>query len=135
MKYDLKALGIDYKQMVYRESPYCDILLTGMLKNYKFYIVSLGTHPTAYIEIPCSNKLFKKDYWDIDLNVHGGLTYSENYLLDMKDSCFIGWDYSNCSDCHFGLWNGKKWTTEEIFDEVCQAIDEIIEMERGDKND
>lgn len=48
--------------------------------------MSLGTHPTAYIEIPKTNNLFGKSYDEIydigiDIDVHGGLTYSNDTLL------------------------------------------------------
>lgn len=148
MKYDLKeiakTLNLKYKQMEYQTTRECEILLEGKFKNYQFYILNLGTHPTAYIEIPKNSKLFQKTYDEIyemglDLDVHGGLTYASNELQGIKNnSWFIGWDYA-----HFGDYYGydeifprqfrtddKKWTTEEIFNDVTCAIDQIITFER-----
>ena len=144
MKYDLKeiakTLNLKYKQMKYQTTRKCEILLEGKFKNYQFYILNLGTHPTAYIEIPKDSKLFKKSYNEIyemglDLDVHGGLTYASSGLASIKgNSWFIGWDYAHFGD-YYGYdeilselfrGNDKKWTTEEIFNDVACAIDQII---------
>lgn len=129
---------ITYKQMEYGTKIIVEVLLEGTYKGYQFYILSLGTHPTAYIEIPKESKLFGKDYGDINISVHGGLTYSSNHLQDIKkDTWFIGWDYAHLGD-YFGLDSlfdtdinrkSKKWTTEEIFEDVVNAIEQIIEEE------
>ncbi len=144
MKYDLKeiakTLNLKYKQMKYQTTRECEILLEGKFKNYQFYILNLGTHPTAYIEIPKDSKLFQKSYVEIyemglDLDVHGGLTYASSGLASIKEnSWFIGWDYAHFGDYYgYGdilskLFRGsdKKWTTEEIFNDVACAIDQII---------
>lgn len=125
----------EYKQMVYGTKRKVEILFEGTYNGYQFYILNLGTHPTAYIEIPKTNKLFGKDYDYIDINVHGGLTYASDHLQDIKkDTWFIGWDYMHYGDYSgydsiTGLMpaNSKKWTTEEMFDDVVNAIEQIIE--------
>lgn len=38
------------KEMVYGATPKCEVLHHGEYKGYKFYIINLGTHPTAYVE-------------------------------------------------------------------------------------
>lgn len=148
MKYDLKeiskTLNLKYKQMEYQTTRECEILLEGKFKNYQFYILNLGTHPTAYIEITKDSKLFQKSYDEIyemglGLDVHGGLTYSHSSLADIrKNSWFIGWDYAHFGD-YYGYdetlserfrANDKKWTTEEIFNDVACAIVQIITFER-----
>ena len=128
---------LTYKQMEYGFESKVEVLFEGAYKGYQFYILNLGTHPTAYIEIPRTNKLFGKDYDDIDIGVHGGLTYADDHLQDIKkDTWFIGLDYAHFGD-YFGFdslfrvmnENNKKWTTEEIFDDVVNAIEQIIEGE------
>ena len=67
-----------------------------------------------------------------------GLTYSEDYLTGIKEnSWFIGWDYGHFGDymgyqvklpVDFSMYD-KKWTTEEIFEEVKDVINQIIDME------
>lgn len=148
MKYNLKEMAEfnNYKKMEYQPERIEEILMKGTFKNYKFYILNLGTHPTAYIEIPRTSKLFGKGYNEIyemgiDIDVHGGLTYSSSKLLSSENSWFIGWDCSHCYD-YSGYevqmpssirTGGKKWTTEEIFDEVCCAIDKLVEIDTINK--
>ena len=134
----------EYKQMTYGPDRKVEILLEGTYKGYQCYILNLGTHPTAYIEIPRESKLFGKGYnqiydMGIDIDVHGGLTYADNHLRTIKDNTwFIGWDYAHYND-YAGYeerlpkqirTNGKKWTTEEIFEDVVNAIEQIREEER-----
>lgn len=133
-----------YKEMMYGPDRKLEILLEGTYKGYQFYILNLGTHPTAYIEIPRESKLFGKGYTQIydmgiDIDVHGGLTYADDDLPTIKENTwFIGWDYAHYNDYagyeehlpkHIRT-NGKKWTTEEIFKDVVNAIEQIREEER-----
>ena len=135
--------NIEYKQMVYQTGRKFEILCEGKYMGYQFYIMNLGTHPTAYVEIPATNKLFGKSYDEIyrmgiDIDVHGGLTYSDNELNNVKEnSWFIGWDYVHYGD-YAGyeerfpmelITGGKKWTTEEIFEDVVRAIEQIKKEE------
>lgn len=128
------------KDMEYQYDRKVEILMEGKYKNYQFYILNLGTHPTAYVEIPRGSNLFGKDYNEIicDIDVHGGLTYADDHLQDIKkDSWFLGWDYAHYGDytgCEEILpatirTGGKKWTTLEIFGHVTEVINQIIEME------
>lgn len=80
---------------------------------------------------------------DNDIGVHGGITYYGDYLtisadIEIKGN-FIGWDYAHFDD--YGgymerlpqdLRFGKKWTTEEIFEEVKEACYQIkMKGEKG----
>lgn len=124
------------KEMIYINEQKRELLDTGIYKNYKYYIMSLGTHPTAYIEIPEESKLYNKNYDDIYINVPGGLTYSQDYLYISEtkklEGWFIGWDYAHYGDYYGGYTellqtNGsKKWTTEEILEEVKDAIEQLL---------
>lgn len=126
------------KEMEYSIERKIEVLDTGYCLGLLYYIMNLGTHPTAYIRIPEGYKEYKKDYDDIDLQVHGGLTYASNYLWISKtqkiEGWFVGWDYG-----HFGDYAGyeemfptelrtvgKKWTTEEIFKEVKEACYQLV---------
>lgn len=138
--------NIEYKQMVYQDERIFEILFEGTYEGYQFYIMNLGTHPTAYVEIPTTNKLFGKSYDEIyrmgiDIDVHGGLTYANNELNNVKEnSWFIGWDYAHAGD-YAGYSekypslsrlsiHEKKWTTEEIFEDVVSAIEQIKKEEK-----
>lgn len=137
------------KPMIYQTERKMELLHTDKYKNYKYYILNLGTHPTAYIAIPKGHKLYEKDYNDIynicDIDVHGGLTYSDNKLMGISsDNWFIGWDYAHAGDYmgyyeDFNNWgistinslkDDKKWTTEEIIKECENAIEQIINLEK-----
>ena len=129
-----------FKQMVYQNKGKIELLYNGIYKGYHFYILNLGSYPTAYVEIPKGNKYYQTHYDDINVNVHGGLTYSNSYLITsyntiMENSWFIGWDYAHCND-YIDIpiklnADGKKWTTEEIIDDCVYVIDQLVES--GDK--
>ena len=129
------------KEMVYSSESKIEVLETGYCLGLLFFIMNLGTYPTAYFKVP-ENSIFYKKRWDeIDIDVHGGITYAKESLwiseTQKVDGYFIGWDYA-----HFGDYagyeemlpinlrtNGKKWTTEEIFKEVKEVCYQIQENE------
>ena len=130
------------KQMEYQAKRKIELLDSGKCMNYNYYILNLGTHPTAYVEVPKDHKYYLKNYDEIDIDVHGGLTYSDNYLIvegeKITNCWFIGWDYA-----HFGDFigyelnypmefrtNGKKWTTEEIQNDVYEVCKQLFEAEK-----
>ena len=131
------------KEMEYGKEERTELLCKDKYKNYNYYVLNLGTHPTAYIEIPKEDKLYGKTYFKIydmgcDIDVNGGLTYSSNELMGIKsENWFIGWDYAHYNDyCGYEedmpesiRTYGKKWTTEEIIEECKNAIDQIIDFE------
>lgn len=107
--------------------------------GFKYYIVTFGTHPCAYVMIHPGNDLYGVDYTYINgIACHGGLTYSDNFvqLKNMKlvGGWFIGWDYAHagyfvkCTPFSEEI-GGKKWTIDEIKMECKNVIDQII---RGD---
>ena len=148
------------KEMKYEEYQMGkEILDCDKYMGMRYVILSLHTHPCAYIFINKHHYLYKKDYDTIhemmDLNVHGGLTfsddaiykviiYSDKYKCDtlqtIKYDWIIGWDYAHSND-NYGTTNwGKKWTTKEIQNEVKNVIKQIKEYKYdyyfiGDYND
>lgn len=127
------------KQMVYQKDRKIELLYKDNYKGYNYYILNLGTHPTAYIEIPKGHKLYQKDYDDIYINVHGGLTYSDDSLMGVKsENWFIGWDYAHYDD-YVSFYedlpeflknnNLKRWTTKEIIEDCKNGIEQIIMYE------
>lgn len=101
-------------------------------RGYEYFICDLGTHPTAYVKVPKNNKAFGKDYFDLDIDVHGGLTYSKNelkfYKYSRKYNWFIGWDYAHIGDyVLFALFpNDKKYTLDEIIEDCKSVINQLI---------
>ena len=63
-----------------------EILDCDKYMGMKYVILSLHTHPCAYIFINKHHYLYKKDYDTIhemmDLNVHGGLTFSDDAIYN-----------------------------------------------------
>ena len=70
--------------------------------------------------------------------MHGGLTYSRDFLWISKErklqGWFIGWDYAHYGDYvgyelmfpkEFKIREEKNWTTEEILEEVKDVIRQI----------
>ena len=138
------------KEMVYKKRQKGkEILDKGEYLGFKYIILSLSTHPCAYICIDKDNELYGKFYDDIhdmiSLNVHGGLTFSDNRIINVieysdKYKCdtlqrftydwIIGWDYNHLYDYNtmFGSYSDKKWTTKEIQNEVFNVINQLHEQ-------
>ena len=126
------------KEMQYQANNKIELLDSGTFKNYNYYILSLGTHPTAYVEITKGNKIYEKDYKEINLEVHGGLTYSRDFLWISKErklqGWFIGWDYAHHGDFSgiISFAKGKQWTVAEIIKDVHCVIEQLKgEMKHG----
>ena len=139
------------KEMIYKtKMGKAELLTNGEYNGYDYIVLSLGTHPCAYIVINENDKLYGLDYDLIhekfDIYCHGGLTYSEDYLnfleFSQKYNCdvksavhnqwVVGWDYGHDGD-YMGfdedeLMGGKKWTTQEIVGECKELIDQLTEI-------
>lgn len=130
-----------YKSYIENGKAFVDILDEGVYKSFHYAIVSYGTHPCAYVEIPEKHDLYNVNNEDelIDIDCHGGITYvsttglikpsNENY----RDGHWIGWDYAHVCDyadylpVNFTMTNSlKKWTTKEIFEDVKDVIEQLI---------
>ena len=130
-------------EMIYSAEIKREVLDTGYCCGFLYYILNLGHHPTAYVRIPEDNKFYKKDYDEIDIDVHGGLTYSSNHLFVANDQelkgWFIGWDYAHymdfsgmyldkrVEDIYINHIDDKKWTTEEILEDVKSVCHQLME--------
>ena len=111
------------------------ILLTeGFYKGYKYYILNLGSFPTAYVEVPRGHPDWFKDFDEVPILCNWGLTYGRNYLRGFNSGEWtIGWDYAHCTDYMGGdedTRNLKKWTTREIFEEVKDVINQLIKRNK-----
>lgn len=81
------------KEMVYISDPNADreILDEGYVHGYHYCIVSFGSHPCAYVEIPKDHPCYGLNYEKIKVNCHGGLTYSEKGIGPLfPDAFWIG---------------------------------------------
>ena len=129
------------KEMKYGEGIKSEVLCIGEYRGVGYVIVNIGgSHPCAYVQ---SNKNYGDD---CDIPSHCGITFFGSLYRwcdyvdneehkEMLRQNFIGWDYAHLSDY---VWYcfvveedgslGKKWSTQEIFDEVKIAIDWIKEV-------
>jgi hypothetical protein len=127
------------KEMIYsahRLNP-PERIAEGEYKGFTYYVLTLGTHPCAYVDVT-DTALYGKDYDDIDIECHCGLTYASERLSTVeKKGWYIGWDYAHyCDFAGYELElpyrfssHGKMWTTQEIVDECKAVIDQIAKME------
>lgn len=130
------------KQIIYSMSlKKQDIVVKGEYIGCKYAILSLGRHPVAYVE----DFLGLGDYCNPLLEsivVHGGFTYYGERMSEYSDnSNYLGWDYG-----HYGDYSsidellppdlrtgGKKWTTEEILEEVYSVIVQLKKLAKKTK--
>lgn len=128
------------KPMKYGTNEEKTVLCEDTYQGYMFRIISYGTHPCAYVKIPNKHKCYKKNPENYSVYCHGGFTYSGNYLLgdlpsEKHDVWWVGWDYAHYKD--YTVYSnycmgGKKWTTEEIFEDVKDVIRQLAEVERSE---
>ena len=68
--------------------------------------------------------------------IHGGITFADFLALnsDKESRWYIGWDYGHLTDFNslyvaikrrMGMADGKKWTTQEIFNDAKKVINQI----------
>ena len=126
------------REIMYGEEPY--IAYDDVIGGRQVFIIYMGSHPCAYVES-------KIDYFwgreDFTGPVHCGWTFY-NTLSGWKDRLpgydeekmkkyYIGWDYGHYEDYgnfgHGEIYKGKKWTTDEIIEEIKRAIEWLNEKE------
>lgn len=138
------------KPMVYKPDRVLDLLHFGVYREKCYMIVSMGTHPNAYVICRKGEKYYNEEYGEIDLfkvEINYARSIEDVKELGMEfdlflinnqikpDDWVIGWDYGHSGDYngHYGSfyegYEGKKWTTEEIDREVKFVIDEILDGE------
>lgn len=132
------------KEMIYQSTRLKEpeMLASGEYNGYNYYVLSQGTHPCGYVEIPHDSKYFNVDYDNIPVECHGGLTYGRGFLVGEAtiddNRYFIGWDYAHYGD-YVGYRIGfieeslhvfdAKYTTEDIIRECKDVIKQLIRLE------
>ena len=125
------------KEMIYSLGRKIEILHAGNYKGFDFCIMNLGTHPTAYVRLSEDHNYYNKHYDEIDIDCHYGLTFGKVATFNEIEGYWIGWDYAHCGDYvgHNIRFKGtdldgerdKKWTTQEIYEEVKNVIEQLKE--------
>lgn len=120
---------MNMQEMIYQENRILPVRLAdGVYRGVPFYVLSLGTHPCAYVDIAPLG-LHEIDERDIDC--HGGITYHRDYLATVDhEGNFLGWDYAHYMDYSGSLpfldFENKRWTTAEMIAECKNVIDQIV---------
>ena len=115
------------KEMVYTKERDVVILACDNYEGYNFLVVSLGTHPCCYIEIPPEHVLYNVYVGDIDLHCHGGVTFNGRLPFVPNSPYYIGWDYCHCDD-YAGYREegyGRKYSTSDLLIDVKKTIDNL----------
>lgn len=113
-----------------------EIISEGHYLGYNFIVISRGSYPCAYIEIPKGHQYYRKQCKTIGINPPmSELTYSGKGILSKTlypNKYYIGWAYNNC-ECYTPLLignrltnRGHKYTTEDVVIDCLLVIDEII---------
>ena len=112
----------------------------GTLEGIRYLVLRGPVSINAYLGIPDNHPMAGMDYDDIDLDVHGGLTFSKigDGETWPKGYYWFGWDYAHAGgDKSFyqldypmmGIdipgYAEIGWTPEMIFDEVKEAIPKL----------
>ena len=118
------------------------IIEAGEDGDYFWLVISLGSHPCAYVGVKAEHPLFGIDYdemyeKDIAIDVHGGVTYTSREVIGMGlDRWWIGWDYAHSGD--YTAFSSeisesykklrrheRKWTLKEIKEDVKDVIKQL----------
>lgn len=132
------------KPVVYKTTKEAEILAEGDYNGRHYYILWCETHPTAYVEFRYEFSGGSDEYYNTPC--HDGITYCDLAHWNKDDQReYIGWSYGNCCDykSYFVEYpklmhneiKYKKWTIEEIFEEVKKVIDYLNKIKKGDKED
>lgn len=112
------------------------ILEHGNKDGFNYWVLNFGTHPCCYVEIPKGHKYYNVDNDEINVNCHGGLTYSNSYLKSVTgdeptDRWFIGWDYAHYGDfCGYYVELSTRnqdhiYTTKELVRDCLEVIEQL----------
>lgn len=128
------------KEMEYSKEISCIILDKGIKDVFYWFILNRGAHPCAYVGVSKDHPFFNKEYDSCNIDVHGGLTFADSDFLFnpimIEDIWWLGWDYAHAGDHYhyesksIPLDTGKKWTTEEIKQEVFDVIKQLTKVKK-----
>lgn len=92
------------------------------------YAIVRGPHSLcAYVGVPKTSPLYGRDYNDVPIRCHGGLTYSGSNIDGLSsDIRWFGWDYGHAGDKSFydvGVVTGEQeWTPDDVRDDSLCSI-------------
>lgn len=115
-----------------RRFPKPIVLAEGEYEGFGYIVLSLGTHPCAYVNVGHTslNGLHYDEVEKLgDTGAHGGLTYSNRKVHGTDvEGWWLGWDYSHYGD-RYGAGDmylpGDSYTTAEIEFQCRDVIDNL----------
>ena len=131
------------REMEYVPERTTEILAKGTINYYNYFVISYGTHPCCYVELPAGHKLYGLTYIDIEENyqidVHGGFTYSCDSLLLKDNTWILGWDYAHlgdyyCANYSSDISKSHRWTTVEMIKECIEVIKQLEKINKEVNN-
>lgn len=90
----------------------------------------------AYVGVQAGNPLYGKDYNEIDIDCHGGLTFSceGDGEYRMEKYWWLGWDYAHSNDACFYHYRSRdhehQWTPDEVVAEFPAVIEQFKELSK-----
>ena len=107
----------------------------GKCYGFNYFIISFGSHPCCYVEIPKDHSCYGLEYDEIEIVCHGGLTFSNDKLYGVDKTgpkWFIGWDFAHCGDYFYANdqfeIEGHKWTLAELQDQVLKVCKQLRDL-------
>lgn len=104
-------------------------------KGYKCRIMRRGqelVHLCGYVGLPKGHKYFEKDYDYIGVDVHGGLTYAGDSLMNQPetDLWWIGFDCAHGGDLSYlessyQVESDEYRTMEYVENEIKKLVDQL----------
>lgn len=115
------------KEMAYGGQCDGEILADGTYRGYEVRVISYGTHPCCYVKLDKGHKYNGKDWYDVNIGVHGGITFSEEVSNDHRwsDGWWIGWDYAHAGDYFYYMNDGKRYTTEMLVEDIKNVVKQL----------
>lgn len=120
-------------------------------KRYAMFPICIGEHegrsfriyntmgfPTAYVKLTEEEAANRASCTDLDIEVHGGLTYFGKPAWECyKSSIWIGWDYAHAGD-YLPLLRGfgnKKYTTDLVLQDIESVIEQLKNLPKEENKE
>ena len=83
---------------------------------------------TGYVGVPKDHIAYGKNYLDIDVRVHGGLTFGDFSEILGEGYYWLGFDTAHAGDKTRPTEEGYEWTGEEVMNEVEKLAEQIANL-------
>lgn len=113
---------------------FCDEFDEGV----RFIILRGPVSLCAYVGVPPSHPLAGKDYDDLPISAHGGLTYAGTGVHGDGETYWYGWDYAHSGDrsTYDYITEGRRamaeretaWTPAMVYADAWEAVYEFKKL-------